>query len=457
MQINIWRTIVAPGESTYIWTRDGNLPTPAGDKPLNPNAYSLDDSVQLTSFHWGYSGMWDDAAYSTGLTVPEQTAPGTYRLHVGGADTGVEIEVAAPKPQKPAVVVPPSGGPDSSNIQAALNAGKSVQLLAGVYTIDRTIELPPDVFVRGAHRDATILKVVTRKDEFRGRIFLCAVDNFTISDMTADGVFERDTGFAGTETGICRGATIQRVRLLNMSSIELNAPGALVEDVEFKNSGSFIGGNHQLWKDISFEGKCGNTATQSIAVGEQIVLINAMWRDTSRGLILREGPVDSLFSSLVFDGIQCETNGDEIILVEDTRPNHGFGRGLQNSIFQHIRIRNCSGQITFWCTPVINNLFRYMQIDGGGGIWFVPDQASQTRNVFENVQLVGCTGINMGTAQGNNFKGVAIINPRSSWTNQGYFDAKFYPERKAAITGSAGNVFNPRILQGLPEGWTEMD
>jgi hypothetical protein len=63
----------------------------------------------------------------------------------------------------------------------------------------------------------------------------------------------------------------------------------------------------------------------------------------------------------------------------------------------------------------------------------------------------------MNGATGNTFKGLAIISPRPTWANQGYFAEQFYPRISSAIRGASGNVFNPVIFRDLPEGWTAMD
>jgi hypothetical protein len=184
-----------------------------------------------------------------------------------------------------------------------------------------------------------------------------------------------------------------------------------------------------------------------------VAIINASWRDTSRGMVLRQGPQDSYFSRLVFDGIEYSNNGDEVILVEDLG-----GPGLLNCMFFHVRVRNCDGAaIEFWATPAINNLFCGVQVNGGQGIWMHPDKTRQTGNVFENVELRGCVGVNLETATDNTFKGLAIISPRPTWSNQEYFNPEFYPPISSAIRGSAGNVFNPLVVRDLPPGWTEKD
>jgi hypothetical protein len=182
-------------------------------------------------------------------------------------------------------------------------------------------------------------------------------------------------------------------------------------------------------------------------------MINARWRNTGRGTILRKGPTNSFFSRLVFEGIQYGTNGDEVIGVEDSSP------GLQNTIFLHVRIRNCDGPaIQFWDSPASNNYFRDIQVNGGLGINLWPNgRTIQTNNLFEDIELRGCRGISMNGATGNTFKGLAIISPRPTWGNQGYYDSKFYPRVSSAIRGSAGNVFNPVTFVDLPEGWKGMD
>jgi hypothetical protein len=206
-----------------------------------------------------------------------------------------------------------------------------------------------------------------------------------------------------------------------------------------------------MWKDISFEGYC-DLGNECIAHGDQLAMINASWHNTGRGIILRKGPTNSYFSRLVFDGIQYANNGDEVILVEDPTP------GLQNCMFFHIRVRNCSGPaIQFWDSPVSNNYFRGVQVNGGQGIVLWPNGKTQTNNLFEDVELRGCTGIKLGGAIGNTFKGLAIISPRPTWANQEYYDPQYYPRISSAIHGSAGNVFNPVTIMDLPEGWKGMD
>ncbi|HEY1921402.1 MAG TPA: hypothetical protein VGG44_01445 [Tepidisphaeraceae bacterium] len=450
--LNIWRTTVSPGDVTYIWSRQGHLPAGVNGSALGGKAFTLDDSIPLKQFSWGDSFIWRDSYFATGLTVPAEAEPGTYHLHIQGQDTSIAITVRARPASMPIVEVPPSGKVDSANIQAALNAGKSVRLSAGVYTIDRTITVPGGASVRGSHRDATILIRTPSGKDYKDTLFTSTGDDISFSDFTADGMFAPGAVLFHNYPGSNRRAVFQRLRLRTMTTMMWTGPESLVQDIELKYCGGFVGGDHSLWKDISFEGYC-DGGNECIAYGDQFAMINASWRDTGRGIILRRGPTNSFFSRLVFDGIQYANNGDEVILVEDASP------GLQGCIFFHVRVRNCDGPaIQFWASPASDNYFRGVQVNGGLGINLWPDgKVVQTNNLFEDVELRGCAGISLGGATGNTFKGLAIISPRPTWSNQEHYSAKFYPRTSSAIRGSKGNVFNPLTIMDLPEGWTAMD
>ncbi|MGD0767517.1 MAG: hypothetical protein ABSB42_04755 [Tepidisphaeraceae bacterium] len=452
--ISIWRTTVLPGDPTYIWSRSGHLPN-GGDAgfPARSRPYTLDDSILLKPFTWSDTGSSIDAGYATGLSVPADAPPGTYRLHVSGLDTGMAITVASPRPPRPVVTVDPTGNVDSANIQAALSAGKDVKLSPGVFTIDSAITIPEGAAVRGAHRDVTILKRVPKDSDYGWRVFTSTGGQVSFSDFTLEGAFAPGAILLHNNLAENRGIVVQRLRLLQAQLLQLTSTEVFVEDVEFKRSGGIIGGDHHLWKDISFEGRC-RFNHECLAVGDQFAIINASWRDTARGMVLRQGPQNAFFSRLVFEGIQYSNNGDEVILSEDIG-----GPGLLNCMFFHVRVRNCDGAaIELWVTPAINNLFYGVQVNGGQGIWLHPDnKVRQTDNVFENVELRGCQGINLDGATGNTFKGLAIISPRPTWANQGYFTPAYYPPISSAIRGSAGNVFNPMVVRDLPEGWTAKD
>ncbi|MGD0461417.1 MAG: hypothetical protein ABSB74_02910 [Tepidisphaeraceae bacterium] len=449
--LSIWRRTVAQGDVTYIWSRQGHLPAGFLGSSLGPKTFTLDDSIPLKQFSWSDTGSWRDPNYATGLNVPADAPPGIYHLHIQGQDTGIAITVRPRPAPNPPVVVPPSGRADSASIQAVLDAGRSVRLSPGVYTIDRTITVPAGAAVRGAHRDATILIRTPSDKEYGARLFTSTGDDIAFSDFTADGVFAPGAMLFHNSPGSNRWAAFQRLRLRTMTTMLMTAPESLVEDVELKNSGGFVGGDHAMWKNISFEGRCAFN-DECIAQGDQFAMINASWHNTARGLILRKGPTNAFFSRLVFDGIQYANNGDEVIVVEDV------GLGLQGCMFLHIRIRNCSGPtIMFWGTPASNNYFRGVQVDGGQGIVFWPNGKTQTNNLFEDVELRGCMGIKLGGATGNTFKGLAMISPRPTWSNQAYYDPRFYPRISSAIQGSEGNVFNPVTIMDLPEGWKAMD
>ncbi len=384
--------------------------------------------------------------------MPAGAEPGTYHLHIKGQDTGIAITVRQAPVPKPLVVVPPSGKVDSANIQGVLDAGKSVRLAAGVYTIDRTITVPAGAAVRGAHRDATILLRTPSDKDYKDTLFTSTGDDIAFSDFTADGAFAPGAVLFHNYPGANRWGTFQRLRLRSMTTMMWTGSESFVQDIEMKFCGGFVGGDHAMWKDISFEGywEGGN---ECIAYGDQFAMINASWRDTGRGIILRKGPTNAFFSRLVFDGIQYANNGDEVILVEDASP------GLQGCMFLHVRVRNCDGAaIQFWDSPASNNYFRDIQVNGGQGINLWPNgRTIQMNNLFEDVELRGCTGISLGGATGNVFKGLAIISPRSTWSNQGCYNPQYYPRFSSAIRGSAGNVFNPVTIMDLPEGWKAMD
>jgi hypothetical protein len=450
--LNIWRTTLAPGDPTFIWTKQGHLPAGRNGDPVGGKAYTLDDSIPLKEFHWSETYSWRDPNYATGLGVPAEAPPGTYNLHIQGNDTGIAITVRRRPETKSPVVVPPSGKGDSANIQAVLDAGRNVRLSAGVYTIDSTITVPSGAAVRGANRDATILIRTPKAADYANRLFTSTGDDIAFSDFTADGVFAPGAMLFHNYPGANRWAAFQRLRLRKMTTMTMNAPESFVEDIEFIKCNGWIGGDHAMWKDISFEGSCGWGENECVAFGDQFALINGSWHNTSRGIVMRKGPTNAFFSRLVFDGIQYANNGDEVILVEHPSP------GLQNCIFFHIRVRNCSGPaIQFWGSPVSNNYFRGVQVNGGMGINLWPNGKTQTNNLFEDVELRGCVGINLGGTTGNSFKGLAIISPRPTWANEEYYDPTFYPRISSAIRGSAGNVFNPVTILDLPEGWKAMD
>lgn len=449
--LNIWRTTLYPGDPTYIWWKEGRLPMGRNGDPVGGKTYTLDDSIPLKEFNWAETYSWRDPAYATGLRVPENAPPGTYHLHIQGNDTRIAITVRPRPAPKPSVVVPPSGKEDSSNIQSVLDAGKDVRLSAGVYTIDSTITVPAGTSVRGAHRDATFLIRMPKAEDYANRLFTSTGDDIAFSDFTADGAFAPAAMLFHNFPGPNRGVAFQRLRARALTTMMMNLPESFVENVEFIKCGGWIGGDHAMWKDISFEGAC-DFGNECIASGDQFAMINGSWHNTGRGIVLRKGPTNAFFSRLVFDGIQYANNGDEVILVEDPTP------GLQNCIFFHIRVRNCSGPaIQFWDSPVSNNYFRGVQVNGGLGINLWPNGKTQTNNLFEDVELRGCVGINLGGTTGNSFKGLAIISPRPTWANEEYYDPTFYPRISSAIRGSEGNAFNPVTIMDLPGGWKAMD
>jgi hypothetical protein len=438
---------------TYIWSREGHLPARSSGDPIGGKTYSLDDAIPLKQFQWGDSYIGKDTSYATGLEVPAEAQPGIYHLHIQGNDTGIAITIRPRPVQLAEVVVPPSGKVDSANIQAALNAGRSVRLSPGVYTIDRTITVPGSAAVRGAHRDATILIRTPSDEDYNNTFFTSLGDDIAFSDFTAEGVFAPQAVLFHNYPGVNRRGVFQRLRLRTMTTMMWAGFESFVQDIELKKCGGWVGGDHSLWKDISFEGRCEFTGNECIAYGDQFAMINGSWRDTARGMVLRRGPTNSFFSRLVFEGIQYATNGDEVINVEEGPP------GLQNCIFFHMRVRNCSGAaIEFWSSPASNNYFRGVQVNGGQGILFWPKGGvTQTNNLFEDVELRGCAGIFLNGATGNTFKGLAIISPRPTWANQERYDPRYYPRISSAILGSKGNVFNPVTIMDLPEGWTAMD
>jgi hypothetical protein len=450
--ISIWRSTVVPGQVTYIWTRQGHLPVGVNGAALGGKTYTLDDSIPLKQFNWGDTYVWKDPTYATGLTVPPEAEPGTYHLHIQGRDTGIPITIRQQPQPKPMVVVPPSGEVDTANIQAVLNAGKSVRLSPGVYTIDRTITVPAGAAVRGAHRDATFLLRTPNDKDYNDTLFTSLGDDIAFSDFTADGLYAPKAVLFHNYPGTNKWAEFQRLRLRTMTTMMMTAPEAFVQDIELKNSGGWVGGDHVLWKDISFDGYF-DIGNECLAYGDQFAMINAYWHNTGRGIILRKGPTNAFFSRLVFDGIQYANNGDEVISVEGSPP------GLQNCIFIHVRVRNCDGPaIQFWASPASNNYFRGIQVDGGQGIRLVPrGQATQTNNLFEDVELRGCAGVFLEGVTGNTFKGLAIISPRPTWANEESYDPRYYPQFASAIRGSKGNVFNPLFIMDLPDGWTAMD
>jgi hypothetical protein len=450
--LNIWRTTLSPGDVTYIWSRHRHFPIGINGVPLGGKTYTLDDAIPLTQFNWGDTYVYTDSYYATGLTVPPNADPGTYHLHIQGQDTGIPITIRPRPIPLPVVDVPPTGKVDTANIQAALSAGKSVRLSAGVYTLDRTITLPAGASVRGAHRDATFLMRTPNDRDYQDTLFTSRGDDISFSDFTADGIFAPGAVLFHNDPGENRHATFQRLRLRTMATMLWRGPGSFVQDIELINSGGWVGGDHSLWKDISFEGYYAS-GNECIANGDQFVMINASWRNTGRGIILRKGPTNSFFSRLVFEGIQYANNGDEVILVEDATP------GLQGCMFFHVRVRNCDGPaIQFWDSPASDNYFRGVQVDGGLGINLYPNgRTIQTNNLFEDIELRGCVGIRLGGATGNTFKGLAIISPRPTWANEEHYTPQYYPRISTAIHGSKGNVFNPVTIMDLPEGWTAMD
>lgn len=74
------------------------------------------------------------------------------------ADTAGEIPELLPGSAAETVLVP-SGGDDTAQIQAALNAGKRVRLAPGIFTVTSTLILPSETTLAGSGRRATQLLV----------------------------------------------------------------------------------------------------------------------------------------------------------------------------------------------------------------------------------------------------------------------------------------------------------
>ena len=117
----------------------------------------------------GKEGVWLKVAeaekYQLGVQLPSELAAGRYQLWVHAGNGGqygwgepLEIEVAAPaKPQNGVVEFTQGDLPQTVKELGAAGGG-SVRLPAGVVELRTTLEVPANVEVIGAGRDATVLQ-----------------------------------------------------------------------------------------------------------------------------------------------------------------------------------------------------------------------------------------------------------------------------------------------------------
>jgi len=434
--VGVWRTTVEPGGADYVWSAKEQLPAlPAALLPCQ----------------WGYN---EDACDGACITIPANTPVGP--LSIAGLAT---VNVIARPATRPSVLVPASLGDSAPRIQAAWNAGQDVILPSPFYQLYEPLVWPPGANLRDVTEAAVLKRIRSTGDQPNPVIFTGQAPGYggTISDLTID-------------CTACPGAAVyyddqyrqrvnpsfQRLKILRGQLPNINSIGLLLEDVDLVQSGGRIDSSHSLLHNISWNGVPVAGFNELIFGGDQSAIINAVWDNTARGLVLRSGPTNSYFNSLRFRGMTQVGNAGEGILCEDLG-----GIGAQRNLFAYTQYYDSGGPIlNCWQTPFCNNIIKGLDADGCGThsmVMIATATAPQAGNLFINWEIRngGKIRIDAG-ASGNVFAQFAIVNPRptqGSWAGVGA--ENYGPQAMVYGTGAAANTFDPAtfLVTGLPAGW----
>ncbi len=284
----------------------------------------------------------------------------------------------------------------------------------------------------------------------------------TVSDLTFD--FTADPGpFLEHDNLLRTNTNYLRLRLIDANLPLERSVGTLYQDCNFVATGGAENDGHTMFRDCRWEkptfwaaGGYGNLVNELILGGDQNVLINCVWEDTCRGIVLRGGPVNSYFNSLSFRHQVTGSNANEVLLAEDTAASVG----LRNNLFTYIQIYGGRGSAIQFDAPATDNIFRCVDIRDGLGINLFGtaggQRVPQTGNLFEQMELRDARGIYLGAGVvGNTFRKIAIIDPRPTWGNEWYFALSRFPLTDQVVRGAAGNRFTQDFrVFGMPDGWT---
>lgn len=468
MAIQVSRTTLYPGAWTYVWSRDGGLDPGAWELASGMDRYELAQiSLGLRSLR-GWDGEFHHA-----LRVPTDVPLGTYDLYQDGDDTTIDIIVEAAPDTSIVTTLAPSNDDAADAIEGALDDG-GVALAGGTYVLDRTIDVPENVTIRGY--GTTLIR------EW-GTGYDTAFFNFTGNGrILLDGLtFAAERRPAGTADDIGRvdlasdlggdprtNVTLRRCVFRNVRLGEWTKPGFLAEDCRWEEGGEcgqvtgpalFLRCTYSGLPDPSF----GNAWTTW--VGSGMALLDCDFIATDRGPIFqaRRGNIENnLISGLVCDRLAQIENGCEGVGAERD-PETEYE--VNDNLILHFRYRGEGPAFVLWNLNASGNYLRDFVFDGGVGIELAAEENSeteQTGNYFYEGEVRGGRCIFGPTATGNTMEHVGFIGPRptrgalfgATWTTPSPPAVQDPPLTGVAVITNFAN--NPDVDYDPPNGTVQV-
>lgn len=325
------------------------------------------------------------------------------------------VEDPAARPDRPWVTLAALPGDNTAQLRAVLASGGNPDLLPGTYAI-ADLPLPPGGRIRGSG-DATRLVGVRLAPVYAERMMRPTKDNL-VENLSIEHpgqtayVFHSGPGAAGN-------LTVRRVTFRGALHFgESYGLGLLVEDCLFDRASLMQVSSQTLVRRCRFDGSRHPLSTWG---GDSIAILECDFRGTDRGIIVQgsRGPVTNMLTArLSFSDIWMTDNGGEVLCFE--------GATVRHSMFLHTRIAATAAGcgIQFYDGVYKDNLFSDVLALGGTGIWFYQapgTSPSQTRNVFEHIELWGGR-VRFGRAAGNVIKDIAVMRPTGQRGNQFWND-----------------------------------
>jgi hypothetical protein len=213
--------------------------------------------------------------------------------------------------------------------------------------------------------------------------------------------------------------------------------GLLVKNCDFRrfSVAPVTGG---LWTGITIRGSNGYHAFLSEGNSAPLVVIGMNFYETDRGLILRPSwsPVaNGLFCNIFGRDIRFMPNGNEVYL------NEGSACAVHHNLFLHLTFTDCDGQFNIGDSPVHDNRYWHVLLDGGMGLGLYGTNP-QTNNEFVDWEIRGGQVYCVNQATGNTFTRLAIVDRQLNWGNQGWVNPDLYDIAKNPVMTPGSNSFS---------------
>ena len=355
--------------------------------------------------------QWYDR-YHALVTVPTTTPAGNYQLLVNGATTGVTITVSPKVPRAPAVTLSPS------NIEKLESVApySDVTLNPGLYTLKRSLALPPGVRIYGY--GAVVQTALPRGTggAYEQLFFWPPTDDLAFHGITFlpanHVIYGSDTQWNNLHFANCtfRPATLYMAGVGRHSSKNAVYSGCTFERVMTTISGGLV-------LDCTWKGMVaprGEAHSLFVDGGKSLCVARAKFDGTDRGPILGDSLGDVtgvLFTDLDLRNINRVDNGNELILLE-SRAN----RPYTQCVFHRGRVTGCSGNINLWNGKLSASQFNDWLLDDATIVFagFAP----QTGNTVANCEFRGGGLLFANAATGNTVQYCAFLGWRNTRRNQ---------------------------------------